>query len=282
MLNKKDITKSIKIAVQNYFPYLAAVLTPFLSANPGWEAVFYSAIGLYGIYMAYNQEEVNELVEFIKENPDKFNEKIVNSKEFKKAFLQFMEQYLKERLERKKEILKNLILGYCSSSDKTNYDLERLNDCLVRITLPSVDFLIFLEKKIIPLLETSIDKELNQDYHQKSDRSIEWWKMELMTTKSIWENIDKWLNDEYSPNTIKVKQEYGIKNNEGWIPDLQHRAETREKEKRRNVYDCISELVTLGVLDTKIAGITYGGGAGKDYTLTTFGIRFVNNIILEK
>ncbi len=278
MINKKDITVPIKTAIQNYIPYLTAVLTPFLSVNPGWEAIFYSAIGLYGIYMACNQEEVNEIVEFIKSNPEKFNETIVNSKEFKKAFLLFMEQYMKERLEKKKGILKNIILGYCVIENKNKYDLERLNDSLVRITLPSLDFLLFLKTQIIPQLKSKINKELEQDYYQKSDRSIEWWEMQLMTTKSIWELIDKWLNDEFSPNTIKVKQEYGIKNNEGWISDLQHRAETREKEKRSNIYDCISELVSLGVFDIKVAGGTFGGGAAKDYSLTTFGVRFINII----
>lgn len=278
MITKKEITFSIKTAIQNYIPYLAANLTPFLSTHPEWEIVFYLAIGLHGIYMACNQEEVNEIIEFIKSNPEKFNEKIVNSKEFKKAFLLFMEQYMKERIEKKKKILKNIILGSCVIEDKNNYDLERLNDCLIRITVPSLDFLVFLKQVFLPQLKSTIAKELDQDYYKKSDRSIEWWEMQLMTTKSIWELIDKWLNNEFSPITIKVKQEYGIKNNEGWTPDLQHRAETREKEKRSNIHACISELVSLGIFDMKISGGTYSSGSAKDYSFTSFGIRFLNII----
>ncbi|MDD5147345.1 MAG: hypothetical protein PHV63_02245 [Candidatus Daviesbacteria bacterium] len=77
---------------------------------------------------------------------------------------------------------------------------------------------------------------------------------------------------------LKVKEEYSIKNNEGWPSDLQHRAETRQRAKQTEIYDCISEMVTLGILDIKTGASSFGGGGGKDYSLTNFGIRFLQYI----
>ena len=143
----KDIVKSASIPIQAYLPYLSAVLDPFLQKNPIWQGVFYSVIGFFGIFMTYNQEELNEITKFIKDHPEEFREEIVQSKEFRKGFLLFTEQYLKQRIEEKKKILKRIILGYTLAGNKTDYELERLNDCLVRMTVPTLKFLIFMKKK---------------------------------------------------------------------------------------------------------------------------------------
>ena len=168
--------------------------------------VFYAATGLFGLYMAYNQEEINEVVEFIKEHPREFREDIVQSKEFEKGFLLFFEQYLKQRVEEKKRILKNIILGYALSDNKKDYELERLNDCLMGMTVPTLRFLVFMKKQILPGVEKEIEKELAQDTYQKSDLSVEWWFNDLLTKKSIWTPIDTWLHDTYSPSTNWVKE----------------------------------------------------------------------------
>ena len=61
------------------------------------------------------------------------------------------------------------------------------------------------EKEIIPVLEAKINKGLNQSQYQESDLSVEWWFNDMMTKKSVWEPIEKWLHDIYSPSTEKVK-----------------------------------------------------------------------------
>lgn len=277
-MKMKDVTESAGIAVQSYLPYLSAVLDPFLQKYPIWQAVFYSAIGLFGVYMAYNQEEVKEITGFIEENPEKFPKELVESKEFQKAFLLFIEEYLKQRIEEKKKILKNILLGFAFSENKTDYELERLNDCLVRMTIPTLKFLIFMKKEIIPVLEAKINKELNQSQYQESDLSVEWWFNDMMTKKSVWEPIEKWLHDIYSPSTEKVKDEYGIKKSEEWTHDLRSRAQNRERNKNNEISESIFELVTLGILRTKTAGATWDGGGGTDYAITTFGLKFLKQI----
>lgn len=155
--------------------------------------------------MACNQVEVNEIVEFISDHPQEFRKEIVESKEFKKGFLVFTEQYLKQRLENKKKILKKILLGYATNIDKSKYELERLNETLVRVSVESLEFLIFFKTTIYPEIENGINEELKQDSYQKSDRSLEWWYDYMIETKPIWEPIDKWIYDNYNQNSHKVK-----------------------------------------------------------------------------
>src|SRR5579859_556631 len=103
-----DLMTGTGIAVQNALPYLSASLDPFLQLRPYWQLAFYSSIGLYGIYMILNQEDVNDIVRFINEHPHEFREEMVQSAEFSKGFLLFYEQYLKQRREKKKKVLKNI------------------------------------------------------------------------------------------------------------------------------------------------------------------------------
>lgn len=277
-MEKKDAIKAAQVGLQNILPFYGTVLAPFFASHPYWLLTFYVATGLYGVYMAYNQEEINEIVEFIKDHPHEFREEIVQSKEFEKSFLQYMELYLKERIERKKGILGNILLGYTTSSDKENYDLERLNDALVRMTLPTLTFLLFLKNEIVPSLEEVVEGELRQDRYKKSDRSLEWWKDQMMTQRSVWEIIDRWYNGHFEPSQKIVKEEYGVKEGDDWPPDLQHRAETRNRDMRNKAYAAISELVSLGIIDFALSPPTFGGATAKDYRLSTFGLKFIRFI----
>ena len=274
----KNIIKKTLILAQGLLPYFQQKLSPFLTQHPYWELTFCYAIGLYGIYMALKQDEVNEVVKFIEDHPTEFKKEIVKRKEFQKGFLVFFEQYLKQRLEQKKKILKKILLGFSVTKEKDEYELERLNECLERISLESLTFLIFVKKDVLPKLEAQIQEELKKDQYQKSDRSLEWWFNQMIVTKSVWEVIEKLIYDDYNPDSERVKTMYGISKKEGWISDLRHRAETREREKRGVVNEAMTELVTLGILKTKPANITWGGGGSSDYIFTMFGITFIRLI----
>ena len=91
--------------------YLPNLVT-FLTANTYWELAFTGVAGLYAAYMVLHQEEVDELLEFIKNHPDEFREEIVNSKEFEKGFIAFADSYFKERIKKKRQILKQIFLGF--------------------------------------------------------------------------------------------------------------------------------------------------------------------------
>lgn len=271
---KKGITTAVKIAVQNSIPYYLSILDPFLKNNPEWQLIFYSAIGLYGVYMAYNQEEVNEIVDFINEHPDEFRKEIVESDEFRKGFLIFTEQYLKQRVENKKKILRKIILGYSISSEKSKYELERLNGVLVRISIESLEFLNFFKLTIFPAINKQIEGELKQDSYQKSDRSLEWWYDSMIKTKPIWEPIDKWIHENFNQNSHKVKKQYNMLHS-GYPSDLLHRINNLERSKRDEIMESITEIVSLGILRLRVTGGSIGSGSGSEYNFTAFGRRFL-------
>lgn len=66
--------------------------------------------------------------------------------------------------------------------------------------------------------------------------------------------------------------------NSGYPSDILHRVENLELAKRSEFTECISELVSLGILRIRVTGGSIGSGAGSDYNFTTFGRKFLELI----
>lgn len=250
---KTNLLKPVLIGIQNYFPFLISVVDPFLQNNLYWQTVFYSAIGLYGIYMVYNIDEVREVIQFINDNPKIFSEKIVKTKAFEKGFLLYLENYFKQRIKRKKIILNKILLGYASEEGKVAFELERLNDAAVRISLSALACLDFLEKEIIPIYASN----------RKNLRIF-----------GFGQTIEQWLYDKYrpeSPSFKKIHPEISVISDE----QTEHYAQLENTE-RIKIMTPLSELVSLDIVQMQVVGGAYlGGGAGADYKFTDFGIKFM-------
>ena len=123
-------------------------------------------------------------------------------------------------------------------------------------------------------IDGQIKEELLKDSYKNSDRSVDWWYERLVASKPIWEAIDKWVYDNYNQNSHKVKTQYQMLNS-GWPPDLQHKIENLERAKRDEFTECVSELVSLGVLRLRVTGGTIGSGSGSEYSFTSFGRKFL-------
>ncbi|OGC91824.1 hypothetical protein A2876_04660 [Candidatus Amesbacteria bacterium RIFCSPHIGHO2_01_FULL_48_32b] len=283
-MDKKRVVKAIKSGVNaaliSSFPQAMFVVDPFLRQNPFWELCFFSVLSLYGIYMELRPNETKEVVEFIKNHPNDFRREIVESEEFKKGFLLFADQYLKQRLETKKHVLREIFLGFTKDDDKQKFELERLNDCLMRITVQSLEYLLFLKGVVMPQIEKEIDEELKKDQYQKSDRSLEWWKDIKLVSLSVWLPVDKYFHENYYSDSPKVREKFGMNKIDGWPSDLLHRAQNLETETRNNAKECINELVSLGMLKIKVTGGPIGTGAASDYTMTRFGYKFLTYLEL--
>jgi len=145
----KKETKQGSIATIKHLviPYATALLGPFLSSHPEWMGIWYSAIGLYGVYMEYNQDKINDLMQTIDENPAIFPKDIVNSEDFKEGFLISLEEFIKARGNKKREIIKRILLGFTSSKDKEKFALERMYDCLDKIGIEHIDLLRFIQNQ---------------------------------------------------------------------------------------------------------------------------------------
>lgn len=273
-MNKKDGGVSVGAIVQQVGVLIPALL-PVFKADPVWGAIFAIIYGFFPALMQLKQERINEISEFIQEHPKEFRTEIIQSEQFKDGFVVFLADYLRSRIERKRQILKSIFMGFTLSEDKEAFELERMNSCLERMSLQSMEFLAFLSKEIIPQLYDKILGQNEDAQHDYTDRSAEWWVNMSLMQESIWQPTDEWLKKRYDPQLPSVKSEYKVPSAEEWPKDKLERATTRDKEERTKVKESILELVTLGMLDKQVSGGTWGGGAGSDYALSLFGIKFL-------
>ena len=259
-INKNKIKikqlQPLQIALQNYFPYLAVVLDPFLQIHPVWQGAFFSAIGLFGVYMAYNQEEVNEITQLISEHPKEFRSEIVKSNEFQKGFLIYLENYFKQRIKRKKEIHNKIFLDYAKDKEKEKFELERLNDAAYKVSLEALNCLDFLETEIIPIYAA---------------------ERKNMRIFGFGQTLEKWLYDKFRVDSEVFKKSHPEINQ---ITDEQREYYANlENTERKKIMNPFSELVSLDILQMLVVGgATFGGGAGADYMFTDFGIKFMEYI----
>lgn len=92
---------------------------------PGLNIAWGLSKALFGAGMELRQKRVLEWVEMVRDNPTVFTKDIVESEEFQDGFVFALEQFLRERSEEKRTILKNVFLGFTESNDKENFPLER-------------------------------------------------------------------------------------------------------------------------------------------------------------
>ncbi len=143
----EDSKKGIIATLTNFgIPYVSAMLTPFLAVHQEWMYAWYSAIGLYGVYMEYNQDKVNSFIKFIEENPSVFLNEIVEAEDFREGFLITFEKFLKIRGEKKRETVKRIFLGFTASNDKEKFELERMYDCLEKISMQHMVLFKLIQK----------------------------------------------------------------------------------------------------------------------------------------
>jgi hypothetical protein len=155
--NTEEAIEGIKIgtqiAVQNF---VMPAVDMFLSSNPKWSVSWWMVKGLYGSLFAYQQEKINYLVQFLNDNREMFPEKDVETAEFQEGFVITFENYLKQRGEKRREIIEHIFLDFAVSVDKSEFELERLYRTSELISLDSVKFLGYLGSSIWPTLSSDI------------------------------------------------------------------------------------------------------------------------------
>lgn len=264
-------------------PYLSHTIEPFLQQNPCWAAVFYGAIGLYGTYMAFNQDEVNNFVNFIKDHPQEFRKEIVQSEEFKKAFLNSFETYLKVRNQWKRNAVQKILLKYCISEEKEKFEIERLNQVLFQVSLESLEYLNFIAKEVLPVVTKAIEDEIARVQKGVPEYDAIQARISLKKVYPLTKYIYKHIYQDYDINDPEVQRKHGydhLSNEEkakwinkmaiGFLP-IQLKFEER-----------ITELVSLGILRayTQERGLgTLGGGSiSNEANFTNFGYQFLDFI----
>lgn len=275
MTSRKDVVVETTEVFIAQFGVLAPMLIPLVSTNPAWGVIFGLFFSVYVGIATYKQQRLNEVASFIQEHPEQFRREIVESEEFKDGFVIFLADYLRSRTLSKREILKRIFLGFTSSNDKEAFELERMNSCVERMSIQSMEFLSFFSREILPQIQNKIIGEHEDDQRNYEDRSAEWWANMDLLNESIFEPINEWLDEHYGVGQPSVKTDYEVLQTEEWPPDKLGRATTREREERTKVTESLSELVTLGIIDKRAGTGGWEGSGGNIFVLTLFGIRFL-------
>lgn len=271
-INIKQHIKSVETALIGMLPYIQYTVDPFINSHPYWGLTMYAAIGLYGAFMLYRQEELNNLISFIKDHPNEFKSEIVESPEFQKGFILCFEKYLRIRSDDKRVILEKIILGFTVSDDKEKYHLERLTDVLDKISIEALEQLIFIKQVILPIIESTIKEEIAQVRYLPEEKTrIE---NQCRERQSISKAVMKWLYDNFNINSPKVKEQYNIGSESN--PQLSALVANKEYEATREKTTCWAEMTSLGILRLVVVDGGMGGGAGGEYRLTDFGSQFID------
>lgn len=277
-MNNKLLKYGFGVAATLNLPLLQDTLYPLLSKYPFWSSVWIAAVGLYNLYLYVEQDKVNEVVMFIKENPEKFTKEIVSSTYFRTNFLKFLGDYLKQYNKEKREFLKKILLNNLKFENKRKYEIDRLNITLSQISISALKNLFWIKKEIIPVIEKSINLDLLDYKNEKDPREINRLKDITKTRKNVSEFVSQWIHDSYNPNSDKVKQKYKFDKNWSKNEQMKFNKERwlEEHEINKEKSSHWAEYVNLGImLAITEGGGTFSGSAGTVYKLTDYGEEFI-------
>jgi hypothetical protein len=111
---------------------------------------------LFGAAMKLRQKKALEWVEMVRDNPSIFNRQILEDEIFQDGFVIMLEAYLKERNEKRRQIMKNIFLSFTSSVDKINFPMEKYIHTLTQLSqrdilvLKDVD-IRFMDQKTVAI-----------------------------------------------------------------------------------------------------------------------------------
>lgn len=96
------------------------------------------------------KERLEEILIYIKSNPDIFTQKALESPVFQDGMVEAIEEYMKIRSDIKRGVAKRIITGFTMSSDYEHFELEKLNMTLKHISVNSLKFIQYLNNFIVP------------------------------------------------------------------------------------------------------------------------------------
>lgn len=266
-----ELQKQLSAIATVLIPKLEPVISGFLQTHPEWQMAFHQSIGLYGYYMALKQEDVNEFVEFIRDNPETFRQEIVTSEEFQNGFVQSFKTYLEVRTQEKKKVVQNIFLGFTQSDNKEQFPLERLDSALLQISEHAIHQLVFIQEIILPYKEKTIRDEIDE----VKPTDPENWFLTTTQREPIWKYISSWIHENYNPNSEKVKNEAGVSE---WKDGVPNELWERERAIREDFLSAIEEYITLGIMKMKVSSEGFVASPSTSYDFTSFGKDFLSYI----
>lgn len=132
----------------------ALVIADQIASNlPGLNIAWGLSKALYGAGLKLREQRALEWVEMVRDNPSVFTENILKDTAFQDGFVYALENFIKERGDNKRNMMKKVFLDYATSADRKNFELERFYNVLNLLSYDDIQV----------LRDVDIKKE---DFHQ--------------------------------------------------------------------------------------------------------------------
>lgn len=93
---------------------------------------------LLGSAMKLRQNRALEWVEMIRDNPQIFTEEVLLDEQFQDGFVFVLEKYLIERNGERRRYIKNIFMGFSTSTNKDTFPLEKLTHTLSQLSIADI------------------------------------------------------------------------------------------------------------------------------------------------
>lgn len=265
---KEPLKIGVKAAITKVYESSEQLVTTLSVMHPAAAPFLTFAYYSFGGYLAYNQEALNDFTEFLMKHYKELGIDF-NSHEFQDAVFLQLETYFKLRIKDKKYVAEEIFLHFCGGPNKPNFPLERYNDTLSKISEEGLQYLAFLRKDIFPLRDADFEHKYETGNYPPppQGKSKESWTQYYLKHEPTGNYVDKWLSDVY-PSTVDVSKVTSAKEEYRQI----------EVERKRDALSDLSlEMEQLGIMRSYNVGGTIGGG-GNVYTLSPYGLKFIEFI----
>lgn len=141
----------------------ALVIADQIASNiPALNIAWGLSKALLGAGMELRQQRALEWVEMVRSNPSIFIEEILKDEKFQDGFVFALEEYIRERDEKKRRLMKKIFLGFAEEKDKERSELEKMYRVL---GILNTDDLLVLK-------DINIEKDdFHQIYKEKKDKN---------------------------------------------------------------------------------------------------------------
>lgn len=130
------------------------------SSVPGFAQAWALIKALFGNATELRQHRAIEWIEMVRDNPTIITQEVLRSEDFQDAFAWSFEKYIVQRQQHKRNMMRNVFLGYAKAMYK-DFPLERMYSIIENLTL--------LDISVFRMALKEADKNLGKSYQVRGN-----------------------------------------------------------------------------------------------------------------